>query len=568
MRIALGLIISGILMLMIPHFALPLDFVRGASGAMLTSECSIWYHPEIYLGALIIFAGALSLRYRKALFISSVMGLFGVVQTVIMRPVSYYLISEEPLIILAQTVSIRAHIYARLAIGFLSAIVLLMSLLPLLHKKAVVVTKVTIPHLSSANIKRKRFRSLALVISLTIVIGAFFSDILLTRSIENTLELGAGRLGADLMVVPKGEVKSAQAVLISGGPTMFYMDRSIVDDLSKLEEIDQLSAQLYVQPFSYKTCCIVESILIIAYDPDTDFTVAPWIRYSLRQDQGEYDLVVGKLVKYYPGQSIDLFANKLKVVSTLEPTGLGYFDNSAFIPLTGASKLLSKLKELDKADKIRSRKPVEDESFSHLFPDEDAKAVPISEIDPNGISAIFVKTKDNVQIKELTKKIEKNYPAVSVINVKESTLTVKRQLTSILNAFILPILIILVMGILSLGVIFSMSVNERIREIGLLRAMGAKRSDIFRMIILEALTLSGIGGIFGILFGSSLIFLFKNKIMSALELLYIWPSPRVIVTVFLLTISVSLMTGLVAGIYPALRASKMEPYFAVRSGEK
>jgi putative ABC transport system permease protein len=568
MIIPIGLIISGILFILIPHFVLPLGYIRGASGAMLLSECSIWYHIEIYIGILIIIGGLLQLRYKKAVIITLLAALFGFLQSYLMRPVSFYIQSEEPLIILAQTYSVRAHEHIALSIVILSAIVFLLSIIPLFRRRLEVPVKLNILHISSTNLKRKRFRTLALIISLTIVIGAFFSDILLTRSIENTLELGAGRLGADLMVVPRGEEKRAEAVLLSGGPTMFYMNKEVMDKLALFPEIEKMSPQLYVQPFSYKTCCIVESILIIAYDPHTDFTVAPWIQYSLRQRQEDMDLVVGKLVKFYPGQSIDLFGKSLKVVASLEPTGLGYFDNSAFISMESARKLLKELKERDESEHIPSRQEIVDESFSHLFATDEVKRIPISEIDPEGISAVFIKTGSDVSIQDLTKKIEKIIEGVSVINVKESTISVKRHINSVLSAFLLPIFIVLCMGILSLGVIFSMSVNERLREIGLLRAVGAKRSDVFRLILFEALIISGIGGIFGILFGSALIFLFKNNIMAALELLYIWPSPRIIFTVFLLTIVTSLGTGLISGIYPAIRASRMEPYFAIRAGEK
>lgn len=559
---------SGVLFLLLPHFVLPLGYIKGAAGAHLLSECSFWYHTETVLGVMIILGSLLSLRFRKALLIPLLTSLLGLMQAFILRPLSYYLQSEEPIIILSQTYSIRAHMAIGTVIIVLSALVLIVSLITLIKMKKDHIITLNIVHLSSSNIKRKRFRSLALIISLTIVIGAFFSDILLTRSIENTLELGAGRLGADLLVVPRGEEKSAEAVLLSGGPTMFYMKKDIMDRLASFPEIEKLSPQLYVQPFSYKVCCIVESILIIGYDPQSDFTVAPWVRYALRSNQEDYDLVVGKMVKYYPGQSIDLFGKKLDVVASLEPTGLGYFDNSAFIPLHGARKLLKELKAREETERIPTRQEILDDSFSHMFATDDVKRVSIKDIDPLGTSAIFIKTRNDVSVKDLSEKIEKTFKDVSIVNIKESTLTVKRHLASILNAFLMPILIVMTMGILILGVVFSMSVNERLREIGLLRAMGAKRADIFRLIISEALIISGIGGIFGILFGSSLIFLFKNRIMAALDLLYIWPSPKVIVTVFLITTLTTFATGLLAGLYPAIRASLMEPYYAIRAGEK
>jgi len=379
----------------------------------------------------------------------------------------------------------------------------------------------------------------------TIVLGAFFSDVFLSQSIENTLELGAGRLGADLMVVP-----------------------DILEKIKKYPEIEKISPQLYVQPFSYKVCCIVENILIIAYDPDTDFTVAPWIQYALREKQQPSDIVVGRLVKFYPGQKIKIFDKELRVIASLEPTGLGYFDNSAFMPLEGARKFLRELKERNLKEEIPSRQKILDESFSHLFPSEEESKVSIKDIDPNGISAIFIKVKDNVSIPDFSKKIIGNNEDVSVVNVKEATITIKRHLSSVLRAFFLPIMVLFIMGTLILGVVFSMSVNERQRELGLMRAVGATKTDVFKLVLYESLIISGIGCVFGILFGSGLIFLFKNKIMAALELLYIWPSPRAIFIVISATVAASVFSGIVAGFYPAFRAAKMEPYHAIRSGEK
>lgn len=566
--IAISLVVIGVLFILVPHFTLPLGYIKGGTGALLLSQCSIWYHPELYTGMATVLGGILSVRYKKVLLLVIAAGVMGVAEAALLRPMSYFTQSEIPLVVLSQTYSLRSHLHIREVILFLSVLVSAISGSALIFKKKKQGVQLTLSAISSANLSKRRYRSLALIISLTIVIGAFFSDILLSQSIENTLELGAGRLGADLMVVPGEEKVAAQAVLLSGGPTMFYMRTDVLNKLRRLPEIEKMSPQLYVQPFSYKVCCTIESILIIAYDPETDFTVAPWIQYSLKREQGLSDIVVGKLVKFYPGQKMDLYGKSLNVVASLEPTGLGYFDNSAFIPLEGARAMLAELKKREEAQRIPSRQAILDESFSHLFASDREKRIPIEDVDPYGISAIFVKARDGVSIKDLSNKIELLNPTIAVINVKESTVTIKRHLRSMLRAFFLPIIILLAMGTFILGIVFSMSVTERQREIGLFRAMGARKFDVFRIVLAESLIISGIGGLFGMLFGSSLVFLFKNKIMAALELLHIWPSPRVILTVFLLTVVITFSVGLLAGVYPAVRASRMEPYFAIRSGER
>ena len=123
MIIPLGLIISGILFILVPHFVLPLGYIKGASEAMLLSECSVWYHTEIYIGILALTGGILHFRYRKAVIISLTAALSGFIQTWMQRPVSFYIQSEEPLIVLAQTYSVRAHAYIAMTIVIVELLV-------------------------------------------------------------------------------------------------------------------------------------------------------------------------------------------------------------------------------------------------------------------------------------------------------------------------------------------------------------------------------------------------------------------------------------------------------------
>ncbi len=565
MLISLVLLVIGTLYIILPHFLLPLGLFKGGTGALLLTECSVWYHPEIYLGVAIGIVGLLYLKKRGIILLLIPLSLLTVIQALALRPVSFYLGTEEPIVILAQTNSIRAHTHLRESLLILALLVLFVFLAHYLFRRRQA-RRITLPLLIKANLGMRRFRTTTVVLSLVIVLGALFMDMLLTESVENALEIGAGRLGADLMVVPKGRQVEAKTVLLSGGPTTFYLKKGIFDGLSRFPEVDRITSQLFVQPFSYLVCCIVENVLIIAYDPETDFTVAPWINYKLKRRQGPYDLVVGRGVKFYPGQKIDLFGRSFNVVASLDPTGVGYFDNSIFVPYTGIRIALRDVKSRVEAGEVEKRKQIRDDSFTHLFGPENIPSP--EEIDPEGISAIFIKTKDGVDVDAFVRRIKDAFPEVDVVKVKESTITVKRHLISMIKSLFLPILLLLGMGTLILAVVFSMSVTERLREIGLLRAVGARRVHVFRMVLGEAIVLTTIGGIIGILWGTVLLLVFKNRIMSALNLLYIWPPPSVVMVVALSTVLISLLVGLVSGFYPALRASRMEPYLAIRQGER
>ena len=118
-----------------------------------------------------------------------------------------------------------------------------------------------------------------------------------------------------------------------------------------------------------------------------------------------------------------------------------------------------------------------------------------------------------------------------------------------------------------MGFAFYMIVNERQRELGLLRAMGAKKRHIFALIVTEAVMISIGGGVLGMAVGFSLLLAFKGLILQSLKLPYLLPSAGVLAELISGAALFSVLTGLLSSLLPAVSASKMEPYEAIRKGE-
>jgi putative ABC transport system permease protein len=115
--------------------------------------------------------------------------------------------------------------------------------------------------------------------------------------------------------------------------------------------------------------------------------------------------------------------------------------------------------------------------------------------------------------------------------------------------------IALLVGGVGILAVMLISVRERTREIGLRRAVGARRRDVQIQFLLEAALLAGTGGILGVLAGIA-----ATHVSAALGIwgtVFSWPAAA-------LGFAFSLTVGLVFGIYPALRAAHLEPIVALR----
>ena len=112
--------------------------------------------------------------------------------------------------------------------------------------------------------------------------------------------------------------------------------------------------------------------------------------------------------------------------------------------------------------------------------------------------------------------------------------------------------------------IMLVSVTERTKEIGLRKALGAKRRDILLQFLIEAATLTLVGGILGAILG-----VFMGQGTAAIIEKYVWPGsnwPSIIsLSTIIFAMTVSISVGIFFGLYPANRAAKLTPVEALRS---
>jgi putative ABC transport system permease protein len=197
--------------------------------------------------------------------------------------------------------------------------------------------------------------------------------------------------------------------------------------------------------------------------------------------------------------------------------------------------------------------PIPYGTFKKLHPEEKELGLSMKAVSPD----LMAEAIDQVEeVMRRQRGLRYDEPNDFAIFTQESLQDLYKQLT---QAVWLVMIVISSIGLLVGGVgvmnIMLVSVTERTREIGIRKAVGARRRNILWQFLIEAMTLSGIGGVLGIMTG-----LGAGQLIAALDWLPAGISVPWVITAFCFSVGVAL----VFGIYPAMRASKLDPIECLR----
>jgi putative ABC transport system permease protein len=192
-------------------------------------------------------------------------------------------------------------------------------------------------------------------------------------------------------------------------------------------------------------------------------------------------------------------------------------------------------------------------AFQRLFGSRRSLEVTVKPVDPSQMTATMDETRVALRIKRhLRAKEEDNFGMVT----SDTLMDFWRAFSSGIFAVLLGVVSLsLVVGGIVIMNIMLMVVSERTREIGLRKALGARRRDIVWQILTESTTLSTVGGLIGTAFGFAL----------ALGVAALTPIPAIIETWSVaLGIGMTAIVGIFFGLYPAMRAAALDPIEALR----
>lgn len=396
--------------------------------------------------------------------------------------------------------------------------------------------------LAVQNLHRRMFRTVTLAIAVAVAAGAVFATATVMWGVERSLKVGLSKFGADLLIVPKNALVGMKTALLTGEPSTFYMTNTVAQEIRDLSGVAKVTPQLFLTTAD-GAHCIVGNAFLVGIDPKTDFTVMPWLTKKMDRPLDPADVVVGGNSNYQIGDVVYFYGQYFVVYGKLDRTGMGLYDNAIFITL-------DKAYDLAEASKKYS----------------DSAALGYSRGD---VSALLVQIGNTAKANLVRFAISKN-PEVKVITAGNVVTSVRQSVVALFTGTVVLAVVLVIGNILMISAIFSSIVNERRRELGLLRAIGAKKASVFRLVETEAIALTTLGGLLGVVIGIGLMRIYTRTIGFHLELLnipFVWPAWHEVAGIALASILMGMFVGIIGAVYPALVGSRAEPYDSIRMGE-
>lgn len=381
------------------------------------------------------------------------------------------------------------------------------------------------------SIRHRKLRSWLTVIGIIIGVAAIISLITISRSLESTLE-------------QQFETFGANRIFISGkgfqGPGTMSNGLTIKD----VETIEKISGIAYVAPGLFRNAEII-------YKKETGFTLIAALPAKQFKDfytdagidvqQGrvikdgeKYVAIVGSRVakKMFPkeltvGTKIKINKVDFKIVGILQDIGNAQDDNQINIPLEAAREIFNEL---------------------------------------NSVDMIIAQVKTTSDIPLIQEKIEKELErkrgdtSFEVVTASQ----ILEQINQILGVMQIVLVGIAAISLLvgAIGIMNSMytSVLERTKEIGIMKAIGARNPDILQIFLIEAGLIGLVGGVLGTALGTGMAIIIGPIAQQA-------GFPMIInieVGVLIMGLLFAFVVGMTSGILPAYQASKLKPVDALR----
>lgn len=404
--------------------------------------------------------------------------------------------------------------------------------------------------LAFANLNRRKGKAIFLMAGVAIGVGTIVALLSLSASMQEEIGAQLDRFGANIVIVPK----SNSLALDYGGVAVpgvefdvHQLHNSDVDKIRQIAYHDRLSA---IAPKVVSTTSAEgKEVLLTGVDFKNELKLRRWWRITGQKPQSDRDVLLGYDVAYALGiirsdngaandgagahhstgdgrstfaivrSDIEIAGQPHHVAGVIAPTGGGE-DRMIFASLLHVQELTNK---------------------------------------PDQVNAIEVSALcKGCPVEDIVGQIQEKLPHAKVSAIQQAV-KARADMVGRLAKFSAAIAgVVLVIGALMIFTTMMSSVVERTKEIGVLRAIGYRRSHIMKSLVIEVLAISALGGFFGwasgVAMGWAVLPYFTETVL-----------PRQLrPDLLLLAVLSAMAVGAASSVYPALRASHLDPSEAVR----
>ncbi len=387
------------------------------------------------------------------------------------------------------------------------------------------------------NLSNRPYRNIATIFAFAFIAATLFSSQYLMDGAQASLDTGMSRMGADILVVPEDYAAAGQTIILNGQPSSFFFDDNNLEKISRIPGVAKASPQIYIATL-FASCCAAP-VQMIAIDPENDFTISTWLRENQGIKLEKDDIIIGSAVIQNVGNDLMFYGHTFHVVGILKRTGMGV-DNAVFTRFDDAYVMAE---------------------------ESELKAVKKLSIPPGKISAVLVKVDPGASPVTVAQEIQDTIPGIKTITPNGLLNTVSGQLGAVRRLLTGTAIAITAVSIPLLAFISVMVAHEQRKEIAILRALGASKGFIIRLMLTESFSLAIIGAIVGIGASVFILVLFQDYIAISLKIPFVIPTLAALAkdggTAILLCAGI----GGISSIYPAILVNRSDPYETIRKGD-
>ena len=386
------------------------------------------------------------------------------------------------------------------------------------------------------DLRGTRFRTISVLISVAVLVSLFFSTSVLEAGAREASLAGSEKFGADMMILPP-ILPATFSYEYATGPIFVverpegYLNGSVVDDLLRLPGVAAASPQLYVADLNRSGTG--PRSRLVAFDPGTDFVVRAWLNNTLTGLQRD-EAVAGPDTNLSVGKEVRYDGLGLKVVAVLHPTNSS-LDQTILFPIQAVHTLPPLNGSLNSAK--------------------------------GEVSAVMVKLARGASLSAVESEVKNELGSFRVVEASGLVSRVIVDTSGIASYELLAGVIMATSVFLLVALVFSMTTNERGRQLGVMRSLGATRRFVFVNVLKEAGLVASVGSALGLVLGEVVVTFGKRFLVATFNTSLMSPDFSDSLSLIVRSVAIGIITGSVASVIPADRVTKRDPYEAIRKGE-